>query len=39
LKEGNEDEFVDFWTEITNKDGIFGPAVITAERVVSRYRF
>jgi hypothetical protein len=39
LKEGNEDEFVDFWAEITNKDGIFGPAVITAERVVSGYRF
>jgi hypothetical protein len=33
LKEGNEDKFVDFWTEIADKDGIFGPAVITAERL------
>jgi hypothetical protein len=31
LKEGNEDKFVDFWTEIADKDGILGPAVITAE--------
>jgi len=34
LEEGNENVFIDLWTEIADEDGVFWAAVISIEQSV-----